>query len=389
MIALSLRASGCLAAPEPSMAEVIRESYTFAAKQYTSLLEQIKGQEGYPRTFEQGRIHFVNAADWTSGYFAGSLWFLHEATGDRKWREAAAAYTAGIESQKYNTDTQDVGIMLGSSFGQGHRLTKNPAYADVLLVGAASLSTRFNPRVGAIQSWPLWRPEWSYPVIIDGLINLELLLWAAKAGQEPRFREIAMTHADTTLENHFRPDGSSFHLLDYDPTTGEVKTKTTFQGAADDSSWARGQGWAVYGYSLMYRETKKPAYLAQAQKVAAFIMDHPRLPADKIPYWDFDAPAIPHEPRDTAGAAVIASALLELRQFVDPATAARYLQFVEQQLRSLASPAYRPAVGENGGFLLLHSTGHLPDGKEIDVPLNYADYYYLEALHRYSTGTEK
>jgi rhamnogalacturonyl hydrolase YesR len=376
------------AAPaNPPIDDVIREFRAFAEHQYTFLLKEIEGQPGYPRTYEKGTIRLVQASDWTSGYFPGSLWFMYEATRDAKWRNAAERYTAGLESEKNHTQTQDVGIILSSSFGHGLRLTGNPDYRDIVLTGAQSLSTRFNPVVGAIQAWPLWKPEWSFPVIIDCMVNLDLLFWAAEAGSDPKYREIAIAHADTTLKNHFRKDGSSFHLVDYDPANGQVKRRQTFQGAADDSSWARGQGWAVYGYSLMYRETKNPAYLDHAKKVAAFIMNHPRLPSDKVPYWDFDAHDIPHAPRDAAGAAVIAAALAELRQFVDQDTARLYSNFVEQQIRSLASPAYRAKVGENGGFLLLHSTGHLPEGKEIDVPLNYADYYFLEALQRFQGRT--
>jgi rhamnogalacturonyl hydrolase YesR len=367
----------------PPLGEIMRDFHAFAEQQYAHLLKEIEGKPGYPRTYEDGRIRLVKSSDWTSGYFPGSLWFLYEATGNDKWREAAEHYTAGMEVEKNHTHTQDVGIMLTSSFGHGLRLTGNSHYRDVLLTGARSLSTRFNSTVGAIQAWPLWKPEWSFPVIIDGMINLDLLFWAAEAGDEPGYREIAIAHADTTLKNHFRADGSSVHLVDYDPTNGQVKRKQTFQGAADDSSWARGQAWAVYGYSLMYRETKNPVYLNHAKKVAAFIMNHPRMPADKVPYWDFDAPDIPNAPRDAAAAAVIASALAELRQFVDQDTAGLYSKFAEQQMRSLASPAYRSNLGGNGGFLLLHSTGHLPEGKEIDVPLNYADYYFLEALQRF------
>jgi uncharacterized protein YyaL (SSP411 family) len=214
------------------------------------------------------------------------------------------------------------------------------------------------------------------------MMNLELLMWAAKAANEPRYREIAIAHADTTLRNHFRPDASSYHLVDYDPQTGAVRMKVTVQGFADGSSWARGQAWGLYGYTMMYRETSKPEYLAQARRIADFFMNHPRLPADAVPYWDFDDSAIPNAPRDASAAAITSSALLELAGFVDAASGARYRAFAERQLRSLSSSDYLAAPGENGGFLLKHATGHKPAGKEIDVPLNYADYYFLEALLR-------
>jgi uncharacterized protein YyaL (SSP411 family) len=214
------------------------------------------------------------------------------------------------------------------------------------------------------------------------MMNLELLMWAAREAREPRYREIAITHADTTLRNHFRPDASSYHLVDFDPANGAVRGRVTVQGFADGSAWARGQAWGLYGYTMMYRESKKDDYLRQAQRIAEFFMNHPRLPADKIPYWDFDDTTIPNAPRDASAAAISSSALLELATFSDAATAKRYRDFAEQQLRSLSTKEYLAAPGENGGFLLKHATGHKPAGKEIDVPLNYADYYFLEALLR-------
>jgi unsaturated chondroitin disaccharide hydrolase len=251
----------------------------------------------------------------------------------------------------------------------------------VLLNGAASLSTRFNPTVGSLQSWDA-RHGWDFPVIVDNMMNLELLFWAEKAQPDKPYGEIARAHADTTLRNHFRPDHSSYHVVDYDPATGKPDVKVTHQGAADDSAWARGQAWGLYGFTVMYRETREERHLDQAKKIAAFFMDHPRLPADKIPYWDFDAPGIPDAPRDSSAAAIVCSALLELRRYVDRGTADRYRSFAEEQLRSLASPAYFSAPGQNGGFLLKHATGHMPRNSEVDVPLIYGDYYFLEALLR-------
>jgi unsaturated chondroitin disaccharide hydrolase len=370
-----------LLATEPPMADVIRDDFDFAAAQYGRMLGRLKSKESYPRSWEKGEYKFVTYKDWTSGFLPGSMWYIFEATGDAKWRESAASFTAGVEPAKNNRGTHDVGFVLYTSFGNGLRLTGDAHYRDVLLTGAKSLSTRFNPAVGVIKSWDN-RPQWTYPVIIDNMMNLELLMWAAQAGNAPEFRKIAISHADTTLRNHFRPDGSSFHVVSYDPATGKPEKKQTHQGAADDSAWARGQAWGLYGYTMMYRETKNPEYLAHARKIAAFIMNHPRLPADKIPYWDFDAPGIPNVPRDASAAAVMSSALLQLQGFVDPETAARYTAFAEQQLRSLSSPAYRAKLGENGCFILMHSTGNHPQGGEIDVPINYADYYFLEALLR-------
>jgi rhamnogalacturonyl hydrolase YesR len=369
-------------AAEPVSAMIDRD-FRAAGAQYATLLDKAQGQPGFPRTFEQGKLTMVGPRDWTSGFFPGSLWYLFEATGDAKWRSAAERYTLLTAPAKFDKSQHDVGFMLGAGYGNGYRLTGNPAYRDALLAGATTLITRFNPKVGAIQSWDPWaNTTWAYPVIIDNMMNLELLMWSARAAAEPRYSEVAIAHADTTLKNHFRPDGSSYHLVDYDPKTGAVRARVTVQGYADASAWARGQAWGLYGYTMMYRETHKPEYLAQARRIAAFYMQHPRLPADKVPYWDFDDPAIPNAPRDTSAAAVASSALLELAGFADPESARRYRDFAEDTLRSLSSSAYLAAPGENGGFLLKHATGHKPAGKEIDVPLNYADYYFLEALLR-------
>ena len=383
-----LAACGTLAATaaEPIDA-VIAKDLRVATVQYRALLDNAAGRPGFPRTVERGELKMVGPGDWTAGFFPGSLWYLYEATGDAAWKTAALRYTALTAPAKFDKTQHDVGFILGAGYGNGLRLVDDPAtrtaYRDALLAGATTLVTRFNPTVGSIQSWDL-RPNttWAFPVIIDNMMNLELLMWAARAANEPRYREVAIAHADTALKHHFRPDGSSYHLVDYDPKTGAVRARMTVQGYANGSAWARGQAWGLYGYTMMYRETRKDNYLQQAHRIARFYMTHPRLPADKVPYWDFDDPAIPAAPRDASAAAIAASALLELATFSDRETAARYRDFAEQTLRSLSSATYLAAPGTNGGFLLEHATGHKPAGSEIDVPLNYADYYFLEALLR-------
>jgi unsaturated chondroitin disaccharide hydrolase len=371
---------------EPLHTMIARDIRT-ATAQYGALLDKVRAQPGFPRTLEGRNVKLVGPGDWTAGFFPGSLWYLSEATGDAKWRSAAADYTARTAPARFDKSQHDLGFMLYSGYGNGLRLAGEPAqrgaYRDALLAGATTLLTRFNPAVGSIQSWDPWPGSgWAFPVIIDNMMNLELLMWAARAADEPRYREVAIAHADTTLKHHFRPDGSSVHLVDYDPRTGQVRARMTVQGHADTSSWARGQAWGLYGYTMMYRETRKEAYLRQAQKIAGFVMRHPRLPSDKVPYWDYDDPAIPDAPRDAAAAAITSAALLELAGFSEPGAARGYRDFAVAQLRSLSSPAYLAAPGENGGFLLKHATGHKPAGTEIDVPLNYADYYFLEALLR-------
>jgi uncharacterized protein YyaL (SSP411 family) len=374
------------AAAEP-IAAVVDRDIQVAAAQYRVLLDRVAGKPGFPRSVAHGDVKMVGPGDWTAGFFPGSLWYLFEATGDATWKTAAMRYTALTAPAKFDKTQHDLGFMLGTGYGNGLRLVDDPAtrtaYRDALLAGATTLMTRFNPKVGSIQSWDLWpNTTWAFPVIIDNMMNLELLMWAARAADEPRYREVAIAHADTALKNHFRPDGSSFHLVDYDPKTGAVRARVTVQGYANGSAWARGQAWGLYGYTMMYRETHKDEYLQQAHRIARFYMNHPRLPADKIPFWDFDDPAIPAAPRDSSAAAIAASALLQLASFSDRETAARYRDFAEQTLRSLSSSAYLAQPGDNGGFLLKHATGHKPAGMEIDGPLNYADYYFLEALLR-------
>jgi unsaturated chondroitin disaccharide hydrolase len=366
---------------EDEVLHSIPGSFKFAATQYERLLTSVKDDPNFPRTFVAGKLKTTTAKDWTSGFFPGSLWYIYEFTHDPKWLAAATNYTERLNKIKNLRSSHDLGFQLNCSYGNGYRLTRNPAYREVLLQGAASLSTRYKPSVGLIRSWD--HVQWNYPVIVDNMMNLELLMWAAREGGQAQMRDIALSHADHTLKNHFRPDGSSFHVVDYNPANGAVLARKTHQGAADDSSWARGQAWGLYGYTMMFRESANPAYLALATNIANFILNHPRLPADKVPYWDFDAPNIPDAPRDVSAAAVMASALIELSDMVRGASGQQYLSLATQQLRSLSSSAYRAKPGENGNFILMHSVGNLPGGSEVGVPLNYADYYYLEALLRY------
>jgi len=366
---------------ESALRDVIRDDFEFATDQYSRLLDRVKGDPNLPRTFFQNRVVTVPPRDWSSGFFPGALWLLYDYTRDPRWRSAAEDYTSRLESIKDFTGHHDVGFMLYCSYGNGLRLTGRADYRQVLLQGARALSTRFNPAVGAIRSWD--DSEWRYPVIIDNMMNLELLMWAAREGGEPRFREIALRHADKTLANHFRPDGSSFHLVDYDPASGQVRRRQTVQGAADSSAWARGQAWGLYGFVMMFRESRKPEYLDQAARIARFLLTHPRLPDDKVPYWDFDAPGIPDAPRDVSAAAIMCSALIELAGYADPELARAALTAAERQMRSLSSAPYRAVLGENGGFLLQHGVGQKQINAEVDQPLVYADYYFLEALLRF------
>lgn len=351
-----------------------------AAEQYRGMLKQLEGtQDAFPRRWEKGSLVTIGPKEWTSGFFPGSLWLLYEATREETWKREAMRYTAMLESVRHYTGNHDIGFMLYCSFGNGLRLANPDGYREVLLDGAAALCKRYVPSLGMIRSWDSYKN----PVIIDNMMNLELLMWAAKQSGEPRFREIAVSHADQTNRRHFRPDGSAYHIVDYNPATGKIFGYYAGQGASADGPWARGQSWGLYGFTLMFRETGTPAYLTRAVSLADFLIGHRNLPADAIPYWDYEAAGIPNEPRDASAAAIMASALLELATFVEAPKAVRYRDTAVRQLLALSSPAYRAPVGENGHFLLMHGVGHLPGNKEIDVPLNYADYYYLEALLRF------
>lgn len=372
--------------PPSPMGAIIADDLAFAAQQYEGLLARVRPHAGLPRSFRNGRVVMVPPEDWTSGFFAGSLWLLFEATSNERWARAAREYTGRLERIRHHTGTHDVGFMLNCSFGQGLRLTGDEGYRAVLLDGAEALASRFNPAVGATRSWNSDPKD--FLVIVDNMMNLELLTWAARAGNRPHLREIAIRHANTTLAHHYRPDGSSWHVVNFDPATGNVQEKRTRQGAADDSAWARGQSWGLYGLTMMYRETRRPDYLEQALKIAEFLRNHPRLPKDGIPHWDYDAPGIPYVPRDASAAAIMASALLELCTFAPPDAADAYRALAERQLRSLSSPEYRAPLGENGNFLLMHGVGHFGEWSEVDVPLVYADYYFLEALLRFRAQLE-
>ena len=373
---------------EKPMSEVIEKSMDAAAVHYLAMADVMKDKEGLlPRTLDtNGVLVTARSRWWTSGFFPGSLWYLYEYTGDERFKAAATEMTARVENEKINTGTHDLGFMLYCSFGNGLRLTGEESYNEVMLTGARSLATRFRPQIGCIQSWNS-RLGWQCPVIIDNMMNLEFLMWAFRKSGDSTFYNICVTHSDTTIKNHFRPDFSSYHVVSYDTITGKVEIKQTHQGYADESAWARGQAWGLYGYVTMYRDTKLERYLEQAKNIAAFLMNHPNMPEDGIPYWDFNAPDIPNALRDASAGSIMASALIELSSYTDPLLSDSYLKFAEKQLRTLASDAYLAAPGENGNFILKHGVGHLPGNSEVNVPLTYGDYYFIEALMRFKDKT--
>jgi len=330
---------------------------------------------------EDGSLKLVGPYDWCSGFFPGSLWQMYAYTHNKYWRNEAVKYTCPLEKVKRYKGTHDLGFMLYCSFGQAYRLTKAQSYKEVLIQAAKSLSSRYDPRVKAIRSWDWNKKVWQYPVIIDNMLNLELLFWASEATGDSLYYNIAVNHANVTLKNHFRNDYSSYHVVDYDTITGKARFKGTHQGYSDASVWSRGQAWGLYGFTMCYRFTKNPAYLNQAERIAGFIFSQPNLPTDLIPYWDMKDPGIPHVPRDVSAAAVTASALYELSGYATPDKSSCYKHWADTILKNL-SEHYQVSPGTNQGFLLLHSTANRPKNSQVDVPLSYADYYYLEALLR-------
>ncbi len=393
---------------EKKYPDLVSHTIETAETQYTDMLQVSGDISRYPRTVDStGKTSYVPISDWTGGFWPGILWYMFEITHDSSWEKQAVKWTESLEKNQFNTQHHDLGFMMYCSYGNAYRLTKNEAYKKILIQSAQSLASRFNPKVGCIKSWNSrlsWDGHtlWNYPVIIDNMMNLELLFFASKVTGDSSFRKIAIKHAEVTMKNHFRSDFSSYHVVNYDTLTGKVLNRQTCQGFADNSTWARGQAWAIYGYTMMYRETRDKRFLQQARKLADFYINNPRLPKDKVPYWDFNvdekgyipdwnyaARKLSYIPRDASSAAIVASALFELGSFLGKEGLV-YEDFAVATLKSLGSNAYlaEPA-SNNGHFLLKHCTGSFPHNQEVDVPLVYADYYYLEALLRYTKLNKK
>jgi len=370
-----------------SILKVVDNALDFSVQQALAMAVSLQDQPGLlpKNTDRSGNLQTCRSDWWTSGFFPGMLWYLYEYSGNEAMMKQAQEYTLRVKDQQYTRDNHDVGFIINCSFGNGYRITKDTSYREILYTASKSLSTRFRPVTGCIRSWDSadWNRQWQYPVIIDNMMNLELLMKAADEFNEIRFREIAVSHANTTMKNHYRPDYSSYHVVSYDTVTGLPQYKHTSQGYSHESAWARGQAWGLYGFTMMYRTTWDTSYLSMAEHIARFILHHPRLPEDKIPYWDFDAPDIPDCNRDASAGAIICSALIELSEYTEPSFAKECLSAAEIQIRTLSSPLYHNAPGNKNNFILKHAVGHMPNNSEVDVSLIYADYYYVEALMRY------
>ena len=377
LLALVLAFAGC--AKEESLRQMSDRVFERAVAQ-SVLMDSQLGDDEFPRSFAADSLVKSNGRWWCSGFFPGSLWYIYEYAGNEDMLALARKQTAKLHGICGRKTDHDIGFQVNCSFGNGYRLTGDSTYLSEIQDAAAKLAKRFYPAAQVIRSWD-WGKKWSCPVIIDNMMNLELLMNAHELFGTDSLKSIALSHANTTMVNHFREDYTTFHLVDYDKQTGEIRGKQTVQGYADDSAWARGQAWAVYGYSMMYRETCNKDYLVHSENIARMLLD--RLPEDGIPYWDFDSPEIPEDVKDASAAAVMASAFVELSTLTaDKKLAKDCLAMAERQLRALSSDEYLAAEGECGGFILKHSTGNKPGNSEVDAPLSYADYYFLEALVR-------
>lgn len=360
------------------------EQLHYALKCTSEARKTAKGNKVNPRSIDKaGNLVLVGPKDWCSGFFAGTLWQMYQYSHMQFWRENAVSNTWLIESAKWHKGTHDLGFMIGDSFGKAYQLTGEQSYRDVMLQAARTLCTRYSPKVGCIRSWDHNADRWTFPVIIDNMMNLEILFEAYKLTGDNSFYDIAVSHANVTMKNHFRDDYSSYHVVDYDPVTGTVRSRVTHQGYSDDSFWSRGQGWALYGYTMCYRYTHDQRYLEQAKNIAKFLFSLKNMPEDGIFFWDMKDPSIPDVPRDASAAALVASAFYELQAYVGAELGKQYIAYADKIVNSLIDH-YQAPVGSNQGFLLLHSTGNKPANSEIDVPINYADYFYMEALRRKS-----
>lgn len=369
---------------QESMKQLTDRVFEVAEYQFTEM-DKTLTDTNVPKSTRFGVLVPSETKSWTSGFYPGSLWYVYMYTGNENTKALAEKNTEKLYIETQRVRSHDIGFMVNCSYGNALRITGDEKYREPYINAAKLLTTRFNPTVGLTQSWNITpsRKQWKFPVIIDNMMNLELLTQAHKMSGIDSLLTVAVTHANTTMKNHFRPDYTTWHVVDYDPETGDIRMKVTHQGYSDDSAWSRGQAWAVYGYTMMFREVGDEAYLALAENIARMLLD--RLPEDGIPYWDFDSPDIPDAQRDASAGAIMASSFIELAGYTqDKALSKALMEMAETQIRTLASPEYLAEKGRNGFFLLKHSVGSYPSDTEVNVPLTYADYYFLEALLRYN-----
>lgn len=368
---------------DKQMLTIINERMSEAETMATDMAKSLAAdKKTLPKSYEKGKLITSDSHWWCSGFFPGVLWYLYENHPTKELEKWAMDYTVRVKKEQYTTDNHDVGFIINCSYGNAYRLLRADSLKQVILRAAASLATRYNGKIGLFRSWDSESTQ--FKVIIDNMMNLELMAWSGLNGSHPEYLSMAESHADRTMKEHFRPDFSSYHMVVYDPQTGCSISHNTVQGYSDNSAWARGQSWGLYGYTMMYRLTKQKRYLQQAENIAHFLLTNPNMPTDMIPYWDYNDPKIPHTERDASAGAVMASALIELSQYTHHSKLSKsYLQAAVTALKTLSSPEYFAKRGSNGNFILKHSVGFKGAGVEVDVPLTYADYYYVEAMMRY------
>jgi len=333
----------------------------------------------YPvRTNPDGTWKTVEPKDWTSGFLPATLWQVYARTHDPAWLDRAQRWTAPLEPEKTHDDG-DLGFKMYMTFAVQNQLTGDEAAKQTALAAADTLAARFVPSVGVMRMWDDKDDPGDVRVNIDAMMNMELFYWAALNGR-PQYAELANRHADRTLTDLVRPDGSTFQFAAWDQATGTLKRQYTEQGAAPDSTWARGQAWAIYGYATAYRYTRNPRYLEASHKAADWFMSH--LPPDHVPYWDFSVPQAPPQPRDSSAGAVAASGMLILNELdPDPAQKSADVDSARTLLTGLSSPTYL-SRGTPFQSILLHATQHQPH-RQVDTGIQFGDYYFVEALNRW------
>jgi len=368
-----------LRSPDSIVIDTVLELFV---EKYRDFIGQHHDTTLFPRSYENGKMNLVSSRDWTSGFFPGILWYLYEYTGEDDFLRAARSWTNSLKEESYNTSTHDIGFIINSSFGQAYRLTKDDSYKEVLDTAARSLASRFNDHIGCIKSLDFFE-GYNFPVLIDNMVNLEVLYKAWRWNHNNNFYRIANEHALKTMEMLFRPDFSAYQVIDFDLNSFEPDYKGAFQGYSDSSSWARGQAWGLYGFVMAFRETEDRVFLDQSIRIASYILGNQNMPDDCIPYWDFQTPDIPDAKRDASAAAILASALIDLSTFPEVQQPEHYLMIAEHIIKSLTVQGYVASRTENENFVLKHSVGNMPGKIEVDVPMIYGDYYFLEALMKH------
>ena len=359
---------------EDRLRALYREALDFAVER---LKKTLQTAGGFPHATERGRWVCLPKGGWTGGFWPGRLWLAFIERGDDRLAHAAREWCVRLAPRELDTTTHDLGFLFYPSYVTGYRLTGEAALRYGALAAAETLTRRFSQKGRFLQAWgALDDPTRRGRTIVDTMMNLDLLFWATAQTGEPRFADIAIAHAETCQTHHVRPDGTTAHVYDFDPETGEEIGQNTHQGYSPTSCWARGQAWAMYGFATAFRRTGDARFLETARRTCDWFVAH--LPPDHVPYWDFDAPDIPHDVRDSSAAAIAACGLLDL---ADSTQAPSYRQVALQILSSLATDYTSRGYPEEEG-ILLHATGAKPRGKEVDISLTYGDYYFMEALLR-------